>query len=155
MSQIQVILRTKIIGLGTVGDVVSVKRGYARNYLLPNKMAVRNDKDNLAQVMADREQIQAELDNLLVSAQTRAERFNGVTLNLTRNVREDQVSLFGAISATEVVDSLVEQSLEAKRTEVLFSSGEIKTVGEHSVSLRFHPEVTVVLSVTVEPIEEG
>ena len=154
MSQMQVILRTKIIGLGSVGDVVSVKRGYARNYLLPNKMAVRNDKANLAAVMAEREHIQAELDRVLASAKTRAEGFSGATLHLARNAKEDGVSLFGAISATDVVGCLAEQDLEAKRTEVLFSAGEIKTVGEHVISIRFHPEVVLELPLSVAALTE-
>ena len=153
MSNFKVILRTELAGLGSVGDVVTVKRGYARNYLLPKKMAARPTKENIQAVEAERHEIQMELERLLSVAQQRAKAVDGVVITLERNAKEDG-SLFGAVGATDIVNELSAQGHEVKRAEVLFTQGEIKSTGEFVVSLRFHSKVTLDLPINVIAIAE-
>jgi large subunit ribosomal protein L9 len=137
-----------------VGDVVAVKRGYARNYLFPKKMAARLTKENLEAVEVERHEILAEQERLLSVAQQRAKTLDGVSIALSRIAKEDG-SLFGAVGATDIVNELSAQGHEVKRAEVLFTQGEIKSTGEFAVSLRFHPKLTLELPVKVTAEEEG
>ena len=143
----QVILLERIEKLGQMGDVVTVKDGYARNFLLPQNKALRASKDNVGRFEADRGQLEA--TNLVQrqEAEGLVGRFDGLSLVILRQASEAG-QLYGSVSARDVVTALAEVGITIERRQVLLDAT-IKSLGLTLVRIALHPEVTVEVGVNV------
>ena len=145
----KIILMTDVDTLGRRGEVREVATGYARNYLLPRKLAVPATPLNLKNVDQLRRQRDREEARTLELARSAAERIAGLAYAVSARASEDG-RLYGSVTAQDVVTFLERQQLAIEKRRVLLDEP-IKTLGEHAVSIRLHPEVTATLAVTVTP----
>ena len=147
---IEVILKERVIKLGEVGDLVSVKPGYARNYLFPQDKALRATKENIQEVeLRKAELLKLEAERLAVLSQ-RADKVNDFRLVLKALAKEEEDNLFGSISARDIAASLVEQGYDVSANEVMMPEGAIKTLGEHEINLQFGLDVKAVITLEVQ-----
>ena len=147
----RVILKESITGLGGLVDQVTVKRGYARNYLIPAGKASLATPANLA----DFEKNKAELAKLaaaaLKTAQDQAAALSGLTLDIAVKAGEEG-KLFGSVSSKDIAEALGEQGHSVSKQAVVLSEGLIRHTGEYTAVVRLHPDVHVNVTVTVSPI---
>ena len=147
-----VILLEKISNLGELGDLVSVKPGYARNFLVPQSKAVWATADAKTRVDERRREL-AQLDaERLEVAQAKSDLLPA-ELTLQRKAGEEG-RLFGSVAALDVVDSLTAMGITVQRSEVSMPNGPIKEIGEHTIEIILHPEVRKTLDVKVELEQE-
>lgn len=148
---VQVILREPVDHLGRRGDIVRVAPGYARNYLLPRRLALPVTEANRRQV--DRERVIADARDQAEkeSAEAFAARLNQVVCVIARRVGETE-TLYGSVTAADVAASLLEQSFEIDRRKIQLAEP-LKRLGEHPVAIKVHREVTA--EVTVRIVKEG
>ena len=147
----KVLLRTDVEGLGRTGDLVEVARGYARNYLVPQGLAVEASQGMAAQAesMQRKRALQAAADKS--DAEESAARLEGLVLQVTAKASEEG-RLFGSVGVVEVVSALVDQfGLEVDRGQV--SGDPVKDLGTHGFTVRLHPEVDFQISVQVQAEE--
>lgn len=147
MATTTVLLREDVDNLGTRGEVVKVKAGYARNYLLPRKLAVQASAGNVRQIEAERAALLKKEARERTSAEGQASLLGGVRLNFERKVGEHGL-LYGSVTAMHVADALKEKGYEIDRRRVHLPEP-IKQTGDFTVSVRLHREVTVDIPVTV------
>jgi large subunit ribosomal protein L9 len=147
-----VILLERIERLGQMGDVVSVKPGYARNFLLPQQKALRANKDNMAYFESRRVELEAANLSRRKEAEDVAVKMEGLTLVLIRQAGESG-QLYGSVSARDVADAIVEAGFHIERTQVQMAQP-IKILGIHSERVALHPEVVVDVTLNVAPSEE-
>jgi len=145
----EVILLEAINKLGNLGDTVKVKAGYARNYLLPQKKAVRVTPESIAEVENRLAQLVKEEKERKDVAVARAEA-SVKSLTFIKRVIDEQGRLFGSVSVTEIIDKAAEAGTEILRSEIDLVSGPIKTVGTHKISVKVHPEVVYDMEIIVE-----
>lgn len=143
----KIILLQRVETLGQMGDVVSVRPGYARNYLLPQRMALRASRDNLARFEEQRAQMEA--DNLAKcrEAEVMAERMLGLSVILVR-AASASAQLYGSVTAGDIAQAVTEAGFSINRTQVLIDRP-IKTLGIFEYRIRLHPEVITPISVNV------
>ena len=146
----EIILMDKVANLGNLGDVVSVKAGYARNYLIPQGMAKRANKANMA-AFAERK---AELERLaaekLAAAQSRAEKLTDYNLTIAQKAGVDG-RLFGSVNNADIAAALQTNGHEVAKSEVRLPDGPLKAIGEYEITLGLHTDVTIDIKVTVVP----
>jgi large subunit ribosomal protein L9 len=151
---IKVILKEKVIKLGEVGDLVTVKPGYARNYLFPQNKALRATKENIEVV----EEKKAELLKLqaerLVVLTERADKVRGYRLILKSLAKEEEDVLFGSISARDIAAALTAQEFDINANEVLMPEGAIKQLGEHEINLQFSADVKATITLEIQREED-
>jgi len=144
----EIILMDKVTNLGNLGDVVNVKNGYARNFLIPTGLAKRANKANIA-AFADRK---AELEKVAgdkrVAAQARAETLAGYTVQISQKAGVDG-RLFGSVTNIDIAEALTAQGFPVARGEVRLPEGPFKAVGDYPVTLALHSDVTVEITVAV------
>lgn len=145
----QVILLERIVNLGNLGDVVNVKPGYARNYLVPQGLATVATEDNLKEFETRRVELEKASADKLQAAQARSTELDGVTLTIASRAGEEG-RLFGSVGILEIVEAFAKQDLEVAKSEVQLPEGPIKLVGEHEVAISVHPEVNFNVTVIVE-----
>ena len=145
----KVILREDVPNLGKSGDLVSVKPGFGRNYLLPRKLAVLANESNVRQLAHDREVIAAQQAKLRGAAQTQAQKLEAVVVRISRKVGE-QDKLFGSVTSLDIAEALAAQGLKVDRRAIHLAEP-IKTTGKHAVEIRLHREVTSTIHVEVAP----
>lgn len=143
----QVILLERIERLGQLGDVVNVKPGFARNFLLPKKKALRANKDNIAYFESKRAEIEAANAKAREGAQGIAGKLDGYKLILVRQAGEGG-QLYGSVTARDIADALVEQKFKVERAQVALANP-IKTLCVTKVPVRLHADVKVTVEVTV------
>jgi large subunit ribosomal protein L9 len=143
----QVILLERIERLGQLGDVVNVKPGFARNYLLPKKKALRANKDNMAYFESKRAEIEAANAKRRDEAKGTAGKLEGYKLVLVRQAGEGG-QLYGSVSARDIADALAEKKMPVERTQVVLANP-IKNLGVFQVPVRLHADVKVTIEVTV------
>lgn len=143
----QVILLERIERLGTIGDEVTVKTGFARNYLLPQKKALRANDANRKLFVAQRVQIEADNAKRRTVAEQDAKALDGKTVVLIRQASE-LGQLYGSVSSRDVADALSEGAVKVSKTQVVLDKP-IKTLGLHKVRLVLHPEVTLTIDANV------
>jgi large subunit ribosomal protein L9 len=148
MANTKVILLEGMQGVGKVGDVVGVKAGFARNYLLPRGKALVATKTNLESVAARKGDLQATSDKQKGEAQKAATKFEGLTLTLNRHASETG-QLYGSIKARDIAVELNAKNLKVEASEVLIGES-IKMIGDHKVRIVLHPEVVIELPVKIE-----
>jgi large subunit ribosomal protein L9 len=145
----QVILMEKVANLGQLGEVVKVRSGFARNYLIPQKKAKRATPENLAEFEVRRGELERAQADALNQARARAEKIDGFSLKVTRKAGVDG-KLFGSVTNFDVVDELKNQGVEVERSEIRMPAGPIKQVGEHPISLVLHPDVIATITISVQ-----
>jgi len=143
----QVILLERIERLGSLGEVVNVKPGFARNFLLPKKKALRANKDNMAYFEGKRAELEALNAKHRDEAQVTAEKLDGFKVVIVRQAGEGG-QLYGSVSARDIADALIEQKFKVERTQVALANP-IKTLGVTKVPVRLHADVKVMVDVTV------
>lgn len=144
----QLILLERVEGLGNVGDEVTVRPGYGRNFLLPMGKAELATEANRKVFERRREVLESKQRNALEKAQAVAEKMAGLKLAIKR-ATSDQEHLYGSVTTHDLADLLVENGFEVERRQVIVDNA-IKQVGEHSFRVRLHPDVTADLTLTVE-----
>jgi large subunit ribosomal protein L9 len=144
----QVILLEKIANVGNLGDVVKVKDGYARNFLIPSGKAKRATPENLQAIEARRADLEKAAGERLASAQAVAEKLEGTTLRIPQKAGVDG-RLFGSVTNVDVVDALKAQGIEVEKAMVRMPSGPLKQIGEHPVSVALHTDVAAHITVNV------
>ncbi|HET8797935.1 MAG TPA: 50S ribosomal protein L9 [Thermoanaerobaculia bacterium] len=145
----KVILIEEIRGLGTRGDVVTVKDGYARNYLLPKKLAQEATTGNLKAIEQQRRKWALLAQQERDAAQKSADRVKGVKIQIEKRVGEHG-HLFGSVTANEIADALAEKGIEVDKRRIELASP-IKNIGLHDVEVRLHRDVSATIQVEVIP----
>ena len=143
----EVILLEKIDRLGQMGDVVNVKNGYARNYLLPQKKALRSTKENMAYFESKRAELEARNLKLREDAVRAAESIKTVSLTLVRQAAESGM-LYGSVSARDIFEELRDNNVKVERNQIDLPQP-IKNVGVYDVRIVLHPDVSENIKVTV------
>ena len=144
----QIILLEKIANLGSLGDQVTVRPGYARNFLFPQGKAVPATKANVEQFEARRAELEAHAADKLSAAQARAEQINEIELSAAVKAG-DEGKLFGSLGNRDVADLASAAGVELAKSEVLLPEGPVRQVGEYDITIRLHPEVEAVLKLHV------
>jgi large subunit ribosomal protein L9 len=144
----QIILLERIEKLGGIGDVVTVKDGYARNFLLPNKKALRSNAANLKVFEANRAKIEADNAARRTDAQSQAETVEGVQVVLIRQA-SNAGQLYGSVSVRDIVEALHEAGHTAVAKAMVILERPIKTLGVFDVRVNLHPEVAVTITANV------
>ena len=144
-----IILLEKIDNVGSVGDTVSVKSGYARNYLIPQGKATLATPENIAKFEAMRSALEARAMGDLEQAQARAAKIEGQVVKIQANAGPEG-KLFGSVGTIAIAEACKALGLAIERSEVRLSEGPIRIAGEHKVDLHLHTDVNVLLTVIVE-----
>lgn len=144
----QIILLEKVVNLGNLGDVVKVKDGYGRNFLIPQGKAKRATEANKAEFAARRAVLEKQQADILAAAQARGEKLAGFLLQVTQKAGVDG-RLFGSVTNGDIAESLTAQGFEVVKAEVRLPNGPLKTVGDHAVSIALHHDVVVDITVSV------
>jgi large subunit ribosomal protein L9 len=152
MSDVELVLLQRVDKLGQMGDVVKVKPGFARNYLLPQKKALRASKDNLARFEQERAQLEAQNLKRREEAERVAERVGGLSVVIIRQAGES-ASLYGSVSARDIAEATTEAGLTVNRAQVVLEHP-IKTLGLARVRVLLHPEVSIPVTVNVARSQE-
>jgi len=154
MAQVELILLQRVEKLGQMGDLVKVKPGYARNFLLPQKRAIRANKANLEKFESQRAQLEAQNIRRREEAERLAERVGGLTVVIIRQAGESG-SLYGSVSVRDIADAATASGLTVNRQQVILSQP-IKTLGLTKVQVVLHPEVSIEITANVaRSVEEA
>ena len=144
----QIILLEKVANLGNLGDVVKVKDGYARNFLIPTRVARRATEAAIKEFEARRAELEKAAAEKLAVAQALGEKMSGRTIHLTQKAGVDG-RLFGSVTNADVADALTRIDFKVVKSQVRMPNGPLKTVGEHIVSVAPHGDVVVDVKVVV------
>lgn len=144
----QVILLEKVANLGNLGDVVRVKDGYGRNFLIPNRIARRATNEAIAEFEAKRAELEKAAAEKLAAAQAVGEKMNGLRVEIAQKSGVDG-RLFGSVTNHDVADALVKQGYQLDKSQVRMPQGPLKTTGEHALSVSLHTDVLVEITVVV------
>ena len=144
----QVILLDKVVNLGNLGEIVKVKDGYARNFLIPHGRARRATEANKAEFEAKRVELEKAASAKLAEAQKQGEKLGGQTVKLTQKAGVDG-RLFGSVTNYDIAEELGKMGFPVAKAQVRMPNGPIKTVGDSNVSVALHTDVVVEINVTV------
>lgn len=144
----EIILLQRIKNLGKLGDKVSVKAGYGRNYLIPQGKAVAATEANTAAFEARRAELEKQEAEVLAAAQARAEQLNDVNVEITAKAG-DEGKLFGSIGTRDIAEALTGAGLAVDRSEVRLPNGALRHTGEFNVAIQLHHDVTAEVLVTI------
>ena len=154
MAQVELILLQRVEKLGQMGDLVKVKPGYARNFLLPQKKAIRANKANLAQFETQRAQLEAQNIKRREEAERLAERMHGLSVVVIRQAGESG-SLYGSVSSRDISDLCTAGGMTTNRGQIILEHP-IKMLGLTKVKVVLHPEVSMTVTVNVaRSVEEA
>ena len=143
----EVILLERVEKLGKIGDVVTVKNGFARNFLLPNKKALRSNAANLKLFEANKAKIVADNDNRRGEAETRAKDVDGKSVTLIRQA-SNTGQLYGSVAVRDIIEALDVDGTQVQKNQVVLDKP-IKAIGLYDVRVQLHPEVAVTIKVNV------
>jgi large subunit ribosomal protein L9 len=136
------------VNLGNLGDIVKVKDGYGRNFLIPQGKAKRATEANKAEFAARRAELEKQQAELLTAAQKRAEKLAGYLVQVTQKAGVDG-RLFGSVTNYDIAETLTAQGFEVSKSEIRMPNGPLKSVGDHPVSIALHHDVVVDITVSV------
>ncbi len=145
-----VILLEKISNLGDLGDEVSVKPGFARNFLLPHGKAVTADEENRAVFEGRRAELEAVANEKLAEANLRAEQLTDKELTISVKSGEEG-KLYGSVGTQNIADGLSADGVQIERSEIRMPEGVIRVLGEYEIAVQLHTDVTVQIKVNVIP----
>jgi len=144
----QVILLEKIVNLGSLGDIVKVRDGFARNYLIPHGKAKRATPGNVAEFEQRRTELERAQADALAKAQEKAAKLDGLMLQITQKAGVDG-KLFGSVTNVDVSEALKVQGFDIPKAAIRMPQGPLKTVGDHPLKLALHADVVVTVTVSV------
>lgn len=144
----EVILLDKVVNLGDLGDIVKVRNGYARNFLIPSGIARRATAESKAEFEARRAELEKQAAERLAAAQAQAEKLQGHTVKLTQKAGVDG-RLFGSVTNHDVANELKAQGFDIQKSQVRLPDGPIKTVSDTMVTVVLHTDVAVEITVSV------
>ncbi len=144
----QIILLEKVVNLGNLGDVVRVKDGFARNYLIPQHKARRATEANIAEFAAKRAELEKAANEKLAAAQAVGEKLSGLTLQISAKAGVDG-RLFGSVTNFDISEALGKQGFVVEKSQVRLPQGPLKIVGDHHVSVALHTDVVTDITVSV------
>ncbi|NJD00746.1 50S ribosomal protein L9 [Candidatus Erwinia dacicola] len=145
----QVILLDKVANLGSLGNQVNVKAGYARNFLVPQGKAVPATKKNVEFFEARRAELEAKLADVLFAANARAEKINALGTVTIASKSGDEGKLFGSIGTRDIADAITASGVEVAKSEVRLANGVLRVTGEHEVDIQVYGEVFAKLIVNI------
>ena len=144
----QIILLDKVVNLGNLGDIVKVKDGYARNFLIPSGRARRATEAAKAEFEARRAELEKQAAEKLAAAQAQGDKLNGQTIKLTQKAGVDG-RLFGSVTNHDIADELKKQGFDVHKSQVRLPNGPIKVVGDNTVQVSLHTDVDAEITVSV------
>lgn len=144
----QVILLEKVVNLGNLGDVVKVKDGYARNFLIPQRKARRATQSAVAEFETKRAELEKAASEKLVAAQAQGEKLNGMTVQISQKAGVDG-RLFGSVTNADIADAVTKQGFPVEKAQIRMPQGPLKTVGDHTIAVALHTDVVVDVTVSV------
>jgi large subunit ribosomal protein L9 len=144
----QIILLEKVVNLGNLGDIVKVKDGYARNFLIPNKQARRATKEALAEFEVRRAELEKTAAEKLAAAQAQGEKLAGSTVQIAQKAGVDG-RLFGSVTNADIAEALGKQGFAVEKAQVRLPEGPLKLVGDHPIQVSLHTDVVVDVTVSV------
>lgn len=144
----QVILLEKVVNLGNLGEVVRVKDGYARNFLIPQRMARRATAGAVAEFEAKRADLEKAAGEKLAAAQAQGEKLSGMTVQISQKAGVDG-RLFGSVTNFDIAEALTKQGFAVEKAQIRLPQGPLKIVGDHPVSVALHTDVVVDVTVAV------
>ncbi|WP_297449098.1 50S ribosomal protein L9 [Ferrovum sp.] len=144
----EIILMEKVVNLGQLGDIVKVKEGYARNFLIPTGKAKRATTHNKEAFEARRAELERVQTELLAQAQARVEKLTGLRVQITQKAGVDG-RLFGSVTTQDIATALQAQGFDTHKSEVRLPNGPLKMIGDHAVVLALHSDVTADITVVV------
>lgn len=144
----QVILLERVANLGGLGDVVKVKDGFARNYLIPQGKARRATPENLKEFEARRAELEQAQAQALAAAQEKAARLDGLTLRIAQKAGVDG-KLFGSVTNYDVAEALKAQGFEVPKASIRMPQGPLKSLGDHPIKVSLHTDVIATITVSV------
>lgn len=146
----QIILLEKVGGLGNLGDLVTVKNGYARNFLIPQGKAQRATEANLAKFEERRAELEAKQAETLADAQARKEKLDGQTITVAQKAGVDG-RLFGSVTNHDIAEAIRAAGVEAAKSDVRLPNGPLKAVGEYEIEVALHHDAVANITVAVVP----
>jgi large subunit ribosomal protein L9 len=144
----QVILLEKVVNLGNLGDVVKVKDGFARNFLIPQRKARRATTNAVAEFEAKRAELEKAAAERLAAAQAQGEKLTGLTLQISQKAGVDG-RLFGSVTNFDIAEALGKQGFPVEKAQIRMPQGPLKIVGDHHVAVALHTDVVVDITVSV------
>jgi large subunit ribosomal protein L9 len=144
----QVILMEKVVNLGQLGDVVKVKNGFGRNFLIPQGKAKRATESNVAEFAARRVELEAADQAKLAEAQARAEKLSGLTVQIVQKAGVDG-KLFGSVTNADIAAAMEAQGFKIEKGQVRLPEGHLKQIGDHAISISLHADVVANITVSV------
>jgi large subunit ribosomal protein L9 len=144
----QIILLEKVVNVGNLGDVVKVKDGYARNFLIPQKKARRATQSAVAEFEVKRAELEKAAGEKLAAAQAQGEKLSGMTISIGQKAGVDG-RLFGSVTNFDIAEALTKQGFGVEKSQVRLPTGPLKTVGEHPVAVALHTDVVSEITVAV------
>jgi large subunit ribosomal protein L9 len=144
----QIILLEKVVNVGNLGDVVKVKDGYARNFLIPHGKAKRATPDNISAIEAKRADLEKAANARFEAAQAQAATIEGTTIRINQKAGVDG-RLFGSVTNADIVEALKAQGVEVEKSAVRMPAGPLKQVGEYPLVIALHTDVQANINVNV------
>ncbi len=144
----QIIMMEKVVNLGQLGDVVKVKDGYARNYLIPQGKAKRATAANLAEFEAKRAELEKAQAAVLADSQARAAKMEGLAIQISQKAGVDG-RLFGSVTNADISEALKAKGFDVPKSEIRLPDGPLKLIGEYAITVALHTDVVVNITVTV------
>ncbi len=148
----EIILLQKVDNVGGIGDLVRVKSGYARNYLIPQGKATLATAENKAKFESRRAELEAKAAAELAAAQARAKQLEGLVLKIEMQAGAEG-KLFGSVGTVDIAEEIGKRGIEVERSEIRLHEGPLRTVGDHQVELHLHTDVNVEVKVVIEAAE--
>ena len=149
----KVILLDRVENLGAIGDLVSVKSGYGRNYLIPNGKAALATAKNIKELEKKKEELEKRAAEQLEAAKSRGELIKGMSLIISANV-ESEGKLYGSVGPVDIVEACETVGVTVERSEIRMPDGPIREVGESEINLHFHSDVDIPVTLNVVSEDE-
>ena len=144
----QIILLEKVVNVGNLGDVVKVKDGYARNFLIPQRMARRATASAVAEFEVKRAELEKAAAAKLAVSQAEGEKLSGMTIAIAQKAGVDG-RLFGSVTNFDIAEALTKQGFAVEKSQVRMPVGPLKTTGDHAVAVALHTDVVVEITIAV------
>ena len=144
----QIILMEKVVNLGQLGDVVKVRNGYARNFLIPKGKAKRATPSAIAEFEAKRAELEKTQADILTAAQANAAKLDGLMVQITQKAGVDG-KLFGSVTNADIEEALKAQGYQVERSMIRMPQGSLKQVGDHPITIALHSDVVANIVVSV------
>lgn len=144
----QVILLEKVVNLGNLGEVVKVKDGFARNFLIPQRKARRATQTAIAEFEAKRAELEKAAAEKLAAAQGQGEKLSGLTVQIAQKAGVDG-RLFGSVTNFDIAEALTKQGFPVEKAQIRMPQGPLKVTGDHPVAVALHTDVVVEITIAV------